>query len=177
MPTGIPLIGNVVEVVSIDIQEPLSSAGVKSFDDLAAAVSNGSFSPEFFHIPTSDYERLKFVQRLISRAVVNIINYLRKLSEYDCDNYYEIAPSIIGGITKNGNDITIVARPSDNDVVQLYYTAEFDVLEYVDAEFWCEDGSNVPHKITLGKLLKMTQINRIPITNLTFTDFCYVCPI
>ena len=74
---------------------------------------------------------------------------------------YEIAPSIIGGITKNGNDITIVARPSDNNMVLLYYTAEFDVLEYVDAEFWCEDGSNVPHKITLGKLLKMTQINKI----------------
>ncbi len=41
------------------------------------------------------------------------------------------------------------------------------MLEYVDAEFWCEDGKNVPQKITMGHLLKMTKINRIPLTNLT----------
>ncbi len=52
----------------------------------------------------------------------------------------------------------------------LYYTSEFDVLEYVDAEFWCEDGENVPQKITMGHLLKMTKINRIPITNFTFEE-------
>lgn len=35
---------------------------------------------------------------------------------------------------------------------------------------WCEDGSNVPYKITLGKLLRMTKINRIPIANFKFSD-------
>lgn len=170
LPEGISLTANETEIESKSIQESLVSKGIKSFTDLEKAVSNGSISPDFFHIPKSDYESLKFVQGLISRAVDNILNHLESLPEYDCANYYEIAPSIIGGITKSGNDITIVARPSDNDMVLLYYTAEFDVLEYVDAEFWCEDGSNVPHKITLGKLLKMTQINRIPITNLIFTD-------
>jgi len=169
-PEGVSLIDNETEITSESIQESLVSKGIKSFSELEKAVSNGSVSPAFFHIPSSDYDSLKFVEGLISRAVNNILKYLKSLPEYDCANYYEIAPSIIGGITKNGSDLTIVARPSDNDMVLLYYTAEFDVLEYVDAEFWCEDGSNVPHKITLGKLLKMTQINRIPISNLIFTD-------
>jgi len=167
---GAALIVNESEETSGSVQESLASKDIKSFGELEEAVNSGSISPEFFHIPRSTYERLKIVQRLLSRAVENITNYLNELSEYDCSNCYEIAPSIIGGITKNGSDITIVARPSDNDAVLLYYTAEFDVLEYVDAELWCEDGSNVPYKITLGKLLKMTEINKIPIANFTFTD-------
>jgi len=142
---------------------------VKSFDEIKDAVSNGA-SPDFFHIPTSEYERFLFVEKLISRAVANVIEYLDKLPEYDCRNHYEIAPSIIGGVTKNGQYLTVVARPSDNDAVLLYYTSEFDVLEYVDAEFWCEDGENVPQKITMGHLLKMTKINKIPINNVTFEE-------
>ncbi len=169
VPEGVALIENQVEDAYESVQDPLKGRDVKSFDEIVEAVSNGSISPEFYFNSKSDYERFKFVQGLISRAVSNITKYLSGLSEYDCANYYEIAPSIIGGITKNGSDITIVARPSDNDMVLLYYTAEFDVLEYVDAELWCEGGSNVPYKITLGKLLKMTEINRIPITNFTFT--------
>jgi hypothetical protein len=151
------------------VQALPSDITAKSFDEIKEAISNGT-SPDFFHIPTADYEKLLFVERLISRAVDNVIQYLDKFSEYDCKNHYEIAPSIIGGVTKGGQDLTIIARPSDNGAVLLYYTSEFDVLEYVDAEFWCEDGVNVPQKITMGHLLKMTKINRIPITNFTFEE-------
>lgn len=170
IPTGNSLTTDEIESKHENHQLVLASKSIKSFYELDKAISNGLVPLEFFHITISDYEKLKYIQRLISRSVNNIINYLKTLSEYNCENYYEIAPSIIGGISKNGNDITIVARPSDNSEVILYYTSEFDVLEYVDAEFWCENGSNVPHKITLGNLLKLTQINRIPIKNLTFTD-------
>ncbi len=145
---------------------------VKSIDEIETAISSG-ISPDFFHISESEYRKLQLVKNLISRAVTRIIQYLDELPEYDCVNKYEIAPSIIGGVTKNGRDITIVARPSDNDAVLLYYTSEFDVLEYVDSEFWCEDGKNVPKKVTMGHLLKISKINRIPITNITFkgTEF------
>ncbi|MBB1360270.1 caspase family protein, partial [Pseudoalteromonas sp. SG45-6] len=154
---------------SNNIQTLPPETTVKSFDEVKAAISNGT-SPVFFHIPTADYERLLFAERLISRAVENVIQYLDKFPEYDCKNQYEIAPSIIGGITKGGQDLTIVARPSDNGAVLLYYTSEFDVLEYVDTEFWCEDGINVPQKITIGHLLKETKINRIPISSFSFEE-------
>ncbi len=152
------------------IKKSLASKAIRSFEELEEEVEKKGISPDFFHIPASDYKRLKYVQGLISRAVKNIISYLSSLPEYDCSNHYEIAKSIIGGITKNGKDITVVARPSDNNEVLLYYTAEFDVLEYVDAELWCEDGTNVPHKITLGQFLKLTEINKIPVSNVNFTD-------
>lgn len=152
------------------IQAPLASKTIRSFEELEEEVEINGISPSFFHIPSSDYNRLKYVQGLISRAVQNIVNYLNSLPEYDCSNHYEIAKSIIGGITKNGKDLTVVARPSDNDEVLLYYTAEFDVLQYVDAELWCEDGKNTPKKITLGQFLKLTEINKIPVTRLAISS-------
>ena len=151
-------------------QKAIARKDISSFEEIEEGIENKGISPNCFHISSSDYKKLKYVQRLISRAVQNVISYLDSLAEYDCSNHYEIAKSIIGGVTKNGRDITIVARPSDNDEVILYYTAEFDVLEYVDAELWCEDGKNVPHKITLGQFLKLTEINKIPVSNVNFTN-------
>jgi len=169
VPVGVTLESDVDAGELNNVKALASTATVKSFDEIKTAISNGT-SPDFFHISTTEYEGFLFVERLISRAVANIIKYLENLTEYNCENHFQIAPSIIGGITKNGRDLTIVARPSDNDAVLLYYTSEFDVLEYVDTEFWCEDGENVPQKITMGHLLKMTKINRIPITNFTFEE-------
>ncbi|OLS37742.1 sacsin N-terminal ATP-binding-like domain-containing protein [Bacillus sp. MRMR6] len=143
---------------------------IYSFSDLETAINEKNISPEFFHLSTNDYSRLKYIEQLITRAVTNVIEHLKSLPEYDCSHFYKIADSIIGGITKNGNEITVVARPSDNDEVLVYYTSEFDVLEYVDAELWYEDGINIPKQITLGQLLKKTGINRIPIKNIDITD-------
>lgn len=143
---------------------------INSFADIENAINEKEISPEFFHISKPDYDRLKYIQQLISRAVTNVIEHLKKLPEYDCSHFYKIADSIIGGVIKNGNEITVVARPSDNDEVLIYYTSEFDVLEYVDAELWCEDGINIPKRITLGQLLKKIGINKIPIRNIDIKD-------
>ena len=143
---------------------------INSFADIETAINEKKISPEFFHLSTPDYGRLKYIQQRIPRAVTNVMEHLKKLPEYDCSDFYKIADSIIGGVTKNGNEVTVVARPSDNDEVLIYYTSEFDVLEYVDAELWCEDGINIPKQITLGQLLKKTGINRIPIKNIDIED-------
>lgn len=143
---------------------------INSFADIEIAINEKKISPEFFHLSTPDYGRLKYIQQRIPRAVTNVLKHLKELPEYDCSYFYEIADSIIGGITKNGNEIVVVARPSDNDEVLIYYTSEFDVLEYVDAEFWCENGINNPKQITLGEILKKTGINRIPIKNVDIED-------
>ncbi|GAA0725235.1 hypothetical protein GCM10008905_20230 [Clostridium malenominatum] len=144
---------------------------IDSFADIEAAITEKNISPEFFHLSTHDYRRLKYIEERITRAVANVIEHLKELPAYDCSYFYMIANSIIGGITKNGNEIAVVARPSDNDEVLVYYTSEFDVLEYVDAELWYEDGINIPKQITLGQLLKKTDINRIPIRNIDITDY------
>ena len=40
----------------------------------------------------------------------------------------------------------------------------------MDAEFWCEDGTNPPKQITLGHLLRQTGINRIPIKQMNVSS-------
>ncbi len=125
---------------------------------------------EFFHTSKANYNSMQYAEKIILRATFNILQYLKKIPVYDCSHASKIANSIIGGITKNGNEITVVARPSDGGEVLTYYPSEFDVLEYVDAEFWCEDGINTPKQITLGQLLKKTGINRIPIENIEISN-------
>ena len=127
--------------------------------------NEGNIQKEYFHSPGRNFE---WIEKRIPQAVKKVLDYLKTLSEYDCTNSYQIAPSIIGGITKNGNEITVVARPSDDNKVLVHYDSEFDVLQYVDAEFWGEDGINPPIKITLGQLLRETQIDRIPIRHSDF---------
>lgn len=157
-------------IVIAENETALGSQKVNSFADVEIAISEKKISPEFFHLSSHDYKRLKYIETLIPRAVLNIIEHLKILPNYDCSNYYKIADSIIGGVRKNGSDITIVARPSDDDKVLIYYTSEFDVLEYIDAELWCEDGITTPKQITFGSLLRKTGINRIPVRNIDFTD-------
>ncbi len=125
---------------------------------------------DFFEKSAPDPNKKAYIKSLIPRAVDNILKHLSMLSEYDCTSAYEISESIIGGITKNGNDIKVVARPSDNDKIRLYYDSEFDVLEYVDAELWYEDGITPPKQFTLGQLLKMKAINKIPIKQINIKD-------
>lgn len=145
--------------------DDLISLGIETVDQLKELLEKDrALSSSFFHSSSTSQEKLEYVQGLISRAKTNIIAYLPTIG-YDCNEATEIAPSIFGGIRKDGKDIYIVTRPSDGDVVLLYYTSEFDVLEYVDAEFWYEDGKNIPKQITLGQLLKKTGINRIPVRN------------
>ncbi|ACV62401.1 putative transcriptional regulator [Desulfofarcimen acetoxidans DSM 771] len=128
-------------------------------------------SQDFFDTTIHDFGRQQYIKQLIPRAVKNVLAHLSVLPEYDCSSSYIIAESIISGITKNGNEITVVARPSDYDKIRLYYDAEFDVLEYVDAELWYEDGVTPPKQFTFGQLLKMTGINKIPIKNIDIKDY------
>ncbi|WP_344830762.1 ATP-binding protein [Chryseobacterium ginsenosidimutans] len=151
-------------VSTLDIDPPSILDGDYS-TEIIKIPNNTVIPSEFYHLSRPDFDLLNYTKNIIARAVTNVINYLSTFPEYDLSNNYIIAESIIGGITKNGNEITLVARPSDKDYILLYYSSEFDVLEYVDAELWYEDGNNAPRQITLGQLLKKTGINRIPVGN------------
>lgn len=153
----------------ITSDEILISLGIETVDQLNKLLKNDQTLSSFFHTSTASYEKREYAQRLINRAKTNIIAYLPTIG-YDCCEATEIAPSIFRGVKKDKKDICIVTRPSDNDQVLLYYTSEFDVLEYVDAEFWYEDGKNSPKRMNLGQLLKKTGINKIPVRNTVISN-------
>lgn len=67
-------------------------------------------------------------------------------------------------IKKDGKEIFLLARPSDGGEVRIYYETEKDLLDYtMDWELWVEDGKSEPQKITFGKMIKLTGLNRIPL--------------
>jgi len=103
------------------------------------------------------------VQGLIHRSKENVLAYLRKDQRYDITDWEEMAPTIIGGVRKMGQPVYIVVRPSDKGEVIIYYSSERDTLEQPNAELWIDDGEIPPRHLTLGKILKTTGINRIPI--------------
>jgi hypothetical protein len=145
-------------------QETLLSLGITSVEELEKALKDKSFSDQFVHESTSTAQMFLYVQSLIKRSIKNVIEYLNTLPNYDCNESEELAPTVIGGIKKDGVSIYVVVRPSDKGEVIFHYGSEKDALDDPNAELWVDNGKDKPKNLTLGRILKTTGINRIPIT-------------
>lgn len=144
-------------------QDTLVSLGVTSMEELEEALKDRDLAAKFVHTSTPSLDMFKYVQGLISRAKDNVIKYLKSLPDYDCTDIEELATTVIGGVKKDGLSIHVVVRPSDNGEVIVYYSSEKDTLDYANAELWIDNGRDDPRHLTLGKILKSTGINRIPV--------------
>lgn len=144
-------------------QEVLASLGVTTAEELEKALQDKHLASMFRHISTPKVEMFLYAQNLIERAKTNVMNHVKTLSIYDCRDMEELSTSVIGGVKKEGLSIHIVIRPSDFGQVIVYYDAEKDTLDYANAELWIENGKDQPKLLTLGKILKNTGINKIPV--------------
>lgn len=160
------------ENITLPVQSIVTKKEYEAFKEEAITTLNTNeaefdvikkISDNFYHTSDSSIEKLEHVHKLLKRSKDNIIKHLKTLNEYNCDDVDNHALTVLSGITKNEKDIFIIPRPSDNGQVILFYSSEYDVLEYADAELWYEDGKTTPKKLTLGKILKDTKINRIPV--------------
>lgn len=141
----------------IDTPQALASMGITNADEYEKI-------KHLFHNITPTQEMYEASQKLIERAITNIKARLIQLDEYECEDIEQTAPTVLGGIIKNGQDISIVARPSDDGKIVIgYYESEIPVLELDGNELWYEDGQSEPKQLTLGVLLKKTEITRIPV--------------
>jgi hypothetical protein len=144
-------------------QEILLSLGVTSIGELEKALQDRGIAANFMHTSTPTIEMFIAVQALIERTKNNVIKHLQSLDDYDCTETQELAPTVIGGIRKNGLPIDIVVRPSDNGEVIIYYSSEKATLDEPSSELWIDNGLEKPKRLTLGKVLETTGINRIPV--------------
>ena len=146
-------------------QEDLAGLGVTSISELEEALKDPDLSG-MFHRSSQNVNSFLYAEKLIFRAKKRVIEHLKTLEEYNCDELDEdISKSAIGGIKKNGRQIYIVTRPSDNGFIIVYYGSEKDILDFEDSELWVDNGVDEPKEITLGKILKNTGINKIPLVN------------
>lgn len=144
-------------------QEDLAGLGVTSMDELEEALKDKDLSALFNHTSRPNANMFLYAQQLIERSKRNIIEHLNNHSDYDCTDIDELATTVLGGIKKNGVDVHIVVRPSDNGQVIVFYSSEKDTLDYANAELWIDNGKDVPKHLTLGTILKTTGINKIPV--------------
>jgi len=156
------------ESISIS-KELLAQWGITSEEELAMALSKNIFGAAQIHYSTSNAELFSYVNTILTRAKTNIIEYLHKHDHYDFDKKdVQFITNTIFRVRKLGHEIYIIARPSDFEQVILYYDTEIDLLEFdKDCELWVENGVDpIPQKITLGRILKLTGVNKIPLKEL-----------
>lgn len=147
---------------ALSIEEVLARYGVSTQEELQRLIDSHVLGADFLHTSEANREKFEFVQKIIQRAITNIKAHLVKIG-YDLNNSAEIHKTIFTA-SINGREIYVIARPSDYDEVILYYDAEFETLDYTkDFELWVDNGRTDPEKLTFGRILKLTGVNRIPL--------------
>lgn len=144
-------------------EEILVQYGISSEEDFSSAIGMNVFGSNFVHTSESDPDKYSFVKEILKRSKNNIFQYLKGLEEYDLSNPILVTNTIFI-IKKHGKETFLITRPSDYGQVILYYDLEKDVLDYEkEWELWVENGKSIPERITFGKMMKLTGINKIPL--------------
>lgn len=144
-------------------QELLVSLGISKIKDWIDALADKDLKAMFEHnsVPTADMFVL--AQSMIAKSKQRVIEHLQSLKEYDLSLMDDqTATTILSGVYKDDNLISIVFRPAYDGNVIIYYGSERAVLFHEPSELWVDDGKNV-RQITLGHLLETTQIKKFPI--------------
>lgn len=143
--------------------ELLAQLGISSKKQLENALSNGVLSEHFIHLSDGQNYKFEFVQELIDNAIEKVIEELKKDDAYDFFEMIELDKTVFL-IKKHKTELYLIIRPSDYGQIIFYYDSEKDVLDYEkDWEIWAASKCDAPQKITFGKILKITGINKIPL--------------
>lgn len=144
-------------------QEIIMSMGITSLEEWKKALEDKDLKALFAHSSVPTYDMFVYAQTHIASAKKAIIEHLKKLQDYDLSEMDEdTAPTILAGIYKHGQPLSIVTRPAYNDEVIIYYGSERDVLDYEPSELWIEDAFEV-RRISMGHILKTAQIRKFPV--------------
>lgn len=123
------------------------------------------------HISVHSTYAIEKFNLIIERSVKSIYYYLKDISAYEIPSsleewqnrkYSETVFSVI----KNGKDIRIIIRPSDENKIIFFNDEEIEALDDTDYELWTDDGQGNTRIITLGDIIKTTGITVIPLRNI-----------
>lgn len=150
-------------------EDILLQYGIDSEEALENAFTNADFARQFIRPSKRKVESFEYVKSILDRSKNRILSYLEKREGYDLSEAQPLVNSTfaintIFVIKKDEKEIYLLARPSDGGEVRIHYSTEKDILDYsMDWELWVEDGISEPQKLTFGKIIKLTRLNRIPL--------------
>ena len=140
---------------------------IDNLDDL----SGDEIKQQLKHIPKKSefgFEKFKEMQE---RAIKNIYNYVSSLSVYELDENLEKWNEsryfdTVFKAKRNGQDIRIIIRPSDDNKIIFFNDEELEALDDTDYELWTDDDQGNTRIVTLGDIIKTTGISVIPLRNI-----------
>lgn len=151
------------------IEDPMEliAAGVTSL----ATAEELNKSSKTLHFDGGNFSsgNWEYVKQIISRAVRRVLEHLRKNPRYRFSEDIGVlmvstqTPTVITGVFKDEQPINLVIRPSDGQKVHVYYGAEFSALLLENTEFWIDNGLEEPELLTIGKILRYTETEIIPL--------------
>lgn len=151
-------------------EDLLVGLAIDNLDELSKNNSIESVKYLLQHHPNPTHEALQKVQQKIERSNRNVINHLRSLNNiYDVDSHIPLAKTVFGDIYKNNQKIKVVVRPSDSEMIILFFQSELDALDDNNYELWIDNGKDIPRQLTFGDILMTTGIRVIPLKAL-FTN-------
>lgn len=155
------------------IFEYMAKLSIFSDRDLQQYLARSKQTPErikafLAYISTGLATYYEKVQEMLNLSERKVLDFL-KLNGYNLDEKCKIAPTAYDGVkNKEGNNIILIIRPSNNKKVIFYYDSEPNFLR-TNSELWIvdtEDPKDTPKQLTLGDILLFTQIKVIPLKNL-----------
>ncbi len=122
------------------------------------------------HIVSSTPYSGKIFESLIERSISDVYMEFVKNPNYEVPDTIEKWKSsqlskTVFPVKKESRELYVVIRPSDGDRIIFYEDQEIDVLSNATFELWTDNGTDV-RQITLGDILKTTQITEVPLKKL-----------
>lgn len=120
------------------VDELLMGLAIDDIKELESSKSLESVKNLLKHVPTPTVEALKIVEEKIERSKKHVINQLSAIPDYDISNMRELGKTVYGDIYKHGRKIKVIIRPSDSNMIILYYQSELDALDDENYELWVD---------------------------------------
>jgi hypothetical protein len=146
------------------------NGGSIAIDELSG-LSIDEVSNNFIHNSIRKKYSFDYYQQIMERAIKNVFEYLKKTQKYEIPDSIEdwketsYSPTVFLA-KKDGLEIRIVVRPSDNDKIIFYYEQEVAAVDDTAYELWTDNGQDNTRMITLGDIIKTTGISVIPLKKL-----------
>jgi len=138
---------------------------------LPSGISIDEISKKFLHSSKNNRFSYQYYEKIMDRAIQQVFYYLKETGRYEISSTLEkwretSYSKTVFWAKKNGNDIRIVVRPSDDDKIIFYYEQEVAAMDDTNYELWTDNGDGNTRMITLGDIIKTTGISVIPLKNL-----------
>lgn len=159
--------GNNIQIEELDVVLTETSKLLKAIED-GENLSIQEIKKMFNHISTRTKYAKEKIDDLIKESIFEVHKYLNESRIYSINQSLEewkdkgYSKTVLHA-SKEGQDIRIIVRPSDDQKIIFYEDVEIEALDDSNYELWTYSKQMGVKMITLGDIIKTTGITVIPL--------------